>query len=237
MQKQNHNMRTERKSSIKNSATRLILIALLVLIQTGWMIVLMSKLNTYSTAITLIMTCIAVIIALKVFGTHVNSAQRMPWLIVITAVPFFGICIYLLFGRSIVTKGMRRRFNGIEADILKNKLKQDEQIIKELEQKDLGIANQCRYISNTAKYPVYKNTDMEYYNTALESFEAQLWELSKAEKFIFMEYHAIEDAISFERLKKVLIDKAKNGVEVRIFYDDLGSIFFLNKEFIKAYER
>ena len=102
MQKQNHNMRTERKSSIKNSATRLILIALLVLIQTGWMIVLMSKLNTYSTAITLIMTCIAVIIALKVFGTHVNSAQRMPWLIVITAVPFFGICIYLLFGRSIV---------------------------------------------------------------------------------------------------------------------------------------
>ena len=233
MQKQNHNMRTERKSSIKNSATRLILIALLVLIQTGWMIVLMSKLNTYSTAITLTMTCIAVIIALKVFGTHVNSAQRMPWLIVITAVPFFGICIYLLFGRSIVTKGMRRRFNGIEADILKNKLKQDEQIIKELEQKDLGIANQCRYISNTAKYPVYKNTDMEYYNTALESFEAQLWELSKAEKFIFMEYHAIEDAISFERLKKVLIDKAKNGVEVRIFYDDLGSIFFLNKEFIK----
>ena len=76
------------------------------------------------------------------FGTHVNSAQRMPWLIVITAVPFFGICIYLLFGRSIVTKGMRRRFNGIEADILKNKLKQDEKIIKELEQKDLGKSMQ-----------------------------------------------------------------------------------------------
>ena len=76
MQKQNHNMRTERKSSIKNSATRLILIALLVLIQTCWMIVLMSKLNTYSTAITLIMTCIAVIIALKVFGARIRL--RIP---------------------------------------------------------------------------------------------------------------------------------------------------------------
>ena len=42
-------MRTEKKSSIKNSATRLILIGLLVLIQTGWMIFLMMKLNTYST--------------------------------------------------------------------------------------------------------------------------------------------------------------------------------------------
>lgn len=230
---QKHNMRTEKKSSIKNSATRLILIALLVLIQTVWMIFLMSKLNTYSTAITLSLTCLAVIIALKIFGTHVNSAQRMPWLIVITAVPFFGICIYLLFGRSIVTKGMRRRFNGIEADILEHKLKQEKSIIDEIAAIDKGVANQCRYIADTAKYPVYKNTDMEYYKNADESFEAQLEELSRAEQFIFMEYHAIEDAISFARLKKVLIDKAKSGVEVRIFYDDLGSIFFLNKEFIK----
>ena len=44
---QKHNMRTEKKSSIKNSATRLVLIALLVLIQTGWMVFLMLKLNAY----------------------------------------------------------------------------------------------------------------------------------------------------------------------------------------------
>ena len=230
---QKHNMRTEKKSSIKNSATRLVLIALLVLIQTGWMVFLMLKLNAYSTAITLTLTFIAVFIALKIFGTHVNSAQRMPWLIVITAVPFFGICIYLLFGRSIVTKGMRRRFNGIESDILVNKLSQDETVIDEIAAKDKGIANQCRYISHTARYPVYKNTDVEYYAEADISFAAQIEELKKAEHFIFMEYHAIEDALSFERLKKVLIEKAQSGVEVRIFYDDLGSIFFLNKEFIK----
>ena len=230
---QKHNMRTEKKSSIKNSATRLVLIALLVLIQTGWMVFLMLKLNAYSTAITLALTFIAVFIALKIFGTHVNSAQRMPWLIVITAVPFFGICIYLLFGRSIVTKGMRRRFNGIESDILVNKLSQDETVIDEIAAKDKGIANQCRYISHTARYPVYKNTDVEYYAEADISFAAQIEELKKAEHFIFMEYHAIEDALSFERLKKVLIEKAQSGVEVRIFYDDLGSIFFLNKEFIK----
>ena len=224
---QKHNMRTEKKSSIKNSATRLVLIALLVLIQTGWMVFLMLKLNAYSTAITLALTFIAVFIALKIFGTHVNSAQRMPWLIVI------GICIYLPFGRSIVTKGMRRRFNGIESDILVNKLSQDETVIDEIAAKDKGIANQCRYISHTARYPVYKNTDVEYYAEADISFAAQIEELKKAEHFIFMEYHAIEDALSFERLKKVLIEKAQSGVEVRIFYDDLGSIFFLNKEFIK----
>ena len=225
-------MRTEKKSSIKNSATRLILIGLLVLIQTGWMIFLMMKLNTYSTAITLLLTFIAMFIALKIFGTHVNAAQKMPWLIVITAVPFFGICIYLLFGRSIVTKGVRRSFNNIETNVL-TLLKQDKGIIDDIARKDKGVANQCRYISNTARYPVYSNTDVKYYPTTDVSFEAQLVELEKAEHFIFMEYHAIEDAESFSRLKHILENKAQSGVEVRIFYDDLGSIFFLNKEFIK----
>ena len=225
-------MRTEKKSSIKNSATRLILIGLLVLIQTGWMIFLMMKLNTYSTAITLLLTFIAMFIALKIFGTHVNAAQKMPWLIVITAVPFFGICIYLLFGRSIVTKGVRRSFNNIETNVL-TLLKQDNDIIDDIASKDKGVANQCRYISNTARYPVYSNTDVKYYPTTDVSFEAQLVELEKAEHFIFMEYHAIEDAESFARLKHILENKAQSGVEVRIFYDDLGSIFFLNKEFIK----
>ena len=225
-------MRTEKKSSIKYSATRLILIGLLVLIQTGWMIFLMMKLNTYSTAITLLLTFIAMFIALKIFGTHVNAAQKMPWLIVITAVPFFGICIYLLFGRSIVTKCVRRSFNNIETNVL-TLLKQDKGIIDDIASKDKGVANQCRYISNTARYPVYSNTDVKYYPTTDVSFEAQLVELEKAEHFIFMEYHAIEDAESFARLKHILENKAQSGVEVRIFYDDLGSIFFLNKEFIK----
>ncbi len=62
---QKHNMRTEKKSSIKNSATRLVLIALLVLIQTGWMVFLMLKLNAYSTAITLTLTFIAVLLRLR----------------------------------------------------------------------------------------------------------------------------------------------------------------------------
>ena len=190
---QKHNMRTEKKSSIKNSATRLVLIALLVLIQTGWMVFLMLKLNAYSTAITLTLTFIAVFIALMIFGTHVNSAQRMPWLIVITAVPFFGICIYLLFGRSIVTKGMRRRFNGIESDIFVNKFSHDDTVIDEIAAMYKGIANQCRYISHTARYPVYKNTDVEYYAEADISFAAQIEELKKAEHIIFKEYHAIED--------------------------------------------
>ena len=169
---------------------------------------------------------------LKIYGTSTNSAMKMPWIIVILAFPILGILIYLLFGRSIVTRAVKKRFNSIE-ESYKKSLSQDENILKEVKDKDIYIYNQFNYLSDHEGYPVYKNTDIEFYSIGEEGLEAQLTELEKAEKFIFMEYHAIEEASSFDRIKDVLIKKAAAGVEVRLFYDDVGSIFFLNKDFIK----
>lgn len=226
------NMRTEKKTSIKNSAGRLLFVILFVLAQLGWLAFLLVWMSVYSFAITLVSSLIAFIISIKLYANRMNAAMKMPWIIVIMTFPILGVSLYFLFGRSIVTKGMKRRFSDIE-DAVYGRLVQDQTVLSELEQKDLGVANQFRYLSRQ-EFPVYKNTKLWYYEDGITGFNAQLEELSKAEKFIFMEYHAIEHAISFEKLEAVLIERAKAGVEVRIFYDDLGSIFFLNKDFIKA---
>ena len=60
--------------------------------------------------------------------------------------------------------------------------------------------------------------------------------LEKAERFIFIEYHAIEDAISFGRMKRILAEKVKQGVDVRVLYDDVGSIGFIDSVFVKRME-
>ncbi len=52
----------------------------------------------------------------------------------------------------------------------------------------------------------------------------------KAQKFIFMEYHAIEDAEAWHKIQDVLEERVKAGVEVRVFYDDMGSIGFIRLE-------
>lgn len=92
------------------------------------------------------------------------------------------------------------------------------------------------YIQKNASYPVYQNTDVIYYDEAVKGLEAQLADLAKAEKFIFMEYHAIEDAQAWHKIQRVLEDRVKAGVEVRVFYDDMGSIGFINTDFIKKME-
>ena len=66
--------------------------------------------------------------------------------------------------------------------------------------------------------------------------EAQKKDLAKAEKFIFMEYHAIEDAESWHAIRDILAERAKAGVEVRVFYDDMGSLGFINMDFVKRTE-
>ena len=78
--------------------------------------------------------------------------------------------------------------------------------------------------------------DLEFYPEAVDGFEAQKEALKQAKKFIFMEYHAIEDAQSFAGMKSILFEKAKEGVEVRLIYDDVGSMGFINTDFVKQME-
>lgn len=77
---------------------------------------------------------------------------------------------------------------------------------------------------------------MTYYNEAVKDLEAQLEALKQAKHFIFMEYHAIEDKESWQRIEEILVEKVNEGLEVRVFYDDMGSIGFINTDFVQKME-
>lgn len=228
-------MRTEEKTNVKNSVGRLIFVLIALVIQVSWILSLFLWLNEYSALINLLCTVAALLLVLRIYGTHQLAAFKMPWIILILTFPLLGLCLYLLFGHKNVTKQMRDRFEEIDPKLFAE-IRQDPAVMEELEQRDFLLANQCRYILGFGKYPVYKNTDVKFYAEASDGFEAQLAALRQAEKFIFMEYHAIEEAKSFSRLKAVLEDRAAHGVEVRILYDDVGSVGFIDPGFIKRME-
>lgn len=217
---------------VKNSVGRLIFVVLVIIQQIGWIVFLLLKLNNYSAVLNAIISTAAFILVLRIYGKHINAAFKMPWIILILMAPLFGMCMYLMFGHKDATRRMRRKFHRVELKLIKEP-KEDNEILRELEKEDFAAANQFRYIKNYASYPVYKNTDVKFYAEAADGFEAQLKELKKAKEFIFMEYHAIEEAIAVRRLKEVLAERVSKGVEVRMLYDDIGSIGFIDPGFIR----
>ena len=113
----------------------------------------------------------------------------------------------------------------------KKYLVQDEKIKKEF--KDNG---NIRYISDFSGYPATKNNDVTYYPIGEEAYAAMLKELKKAEKFIFFEYFIVAPGKMWDSILDILKEKAKNGVEVRVMYDDLGCLAHLDKNYPKMLE-
>lgn len=228
-------MRVEEKTNVKNSIGRLVIVGVALLSQVVWLYILFVRLNEWSAWISVLTSVLALVLALKIYGGHENAAFKMPWIIVILTFPLLGVLLYAMFGHKGVTRRMRRRFEEIDPKLLRE-IAQEPRAMEALEARDLASANLCRAVHRASSYPVYQGADVDFYAEAADSFEAQLEALAQAERFIFMEYHAMEEGAAFGRLKAVLADRAAHGVEVRLLYDDMGSIGFLDSGFIRRME-
>ncbi len=173
---------------------------------------------------------------MSLYSSEKTSSMKTPWIILILIFPIMGVGLYLLIGLNGGTRKMRKRYEDIDR-VLLPLLPENHECMEKIREKIPKAGNISEYIQKNAHYPVYQNTDITYYDEAVKGLEAQLHELAKAESFIFMEYHAIEDDKAWHKLQNVLVDRVKAGVEVRVFYDDMGSIGFINTDFVKKMEK
>ena len=225
----------EKRSSVQNGVSRLALTAVSIILEAAVILLIVLRLNDYAEWIAIGTRILAAFLVLAIYAQNTTSAMKIPWIILIMMLPVLGVTLYLLIGFSGSTRTMRKRYEEID-EILLPKLPENADIQACLREKNGHLGNIARYVQGNSGYPVYQNTDIEYYDDACAGLEAQKAELRKAEKFIFMEYHAIEDADSWHGIQEILEEKAKAGVEVRVFYDDMGSIGFINTDFVKRME-
>ena len=221
-----------RKEKTENGLLRLAFVAVALLVQIGWILVRVQYLHDYSDNIAGVTMLLAVLVVLKLNSKHTNSAMKMPWVMLIMASPILGLCMYLLF-ELLGDPGVGRRLQQIRGQMRLKKIRSAREAFLRLEQENPSAANQSRYLWHTAGYPVYGKTSVKYYPEAAEAFEDMKQDLEKAEHFIFMEYFIVQNGTSFQELEDILIRKASQGVEIRLLYDDFGSIAKVGKAFAK----
>ena len=225
-------MKEKRKMPRHNSILRLVFVGISILLQVLWMLLLTQKLNEYSTVISFATGILAFSVVLRLYSKHTTSAMKTPWIMLILVFPVMGLSLYCMvefIGAPIFT---RKRLSQIRT-VMEGKLPQDPGAAAELCEVDPGIGNQFRYLMEYVGAPVHRDTDVKYYAEATDALADLKQALERAERFIFMEYFIVEDAESFREIREILVRKAKAGVEVRLMYDDIGSIGYVNLKFAK----
>jgi len=225
-----------KRSESRNGVLRLILTLLAILVQVTWLLVAMIRLNEYYSWIGLGTRVLAIILAITISGRRQNYSLKLLWIVLILTVPIVGIMMYGLVTLTEQRNPLRKKYDEIDKELLKL-LPSCEKEIQRIERKDSHIAGVFKYTKNKSEYPVYNNSDIKFFSDASDALEAQKEAMRNAKKFIFLEYFAIEDTTSFHGILDILEQKVKEGVEVRIMFDDFGSVTFIDRSFVKKMER
>ena len=178
---------------------------------------------------------LSVFIVLGIVNNSKHLSSDVLWVILIVFSPVFGTVLYLFLGADLFTS---KTFRNLSAETAKasSYFVQDEDVLKEFDDDAPNMRGQIRYISESTGFPFYRNEGFDYYGLGDTGYPVMLEELKKAKRFIFMEYFIIEAGEMWDGILKILEEKVKEGVEVRVMYDDLGSFFTLDSHYAEELE-
>ncbi len=212
-----------------NAVKRALIVIFGVVLQFGFAIVIRLFFYKYIGIITLIYSVLSILIVLGILKESTRLSNDLPWVILILIFPIFGTILLITLGKNYSRNKLLKNIFLYEKKY-NDYLVQDEKIKKDVENKKL---DNIKYIINRTNYFVSTNNDITYYNFGEKFYPELLKELKKAEKFIFMEYFIINEGTMWNGILDILKEKAEKGVDVRIMYDDMGSIAMLSTNYAK----
>ena len=176
------NQTEEKREAVPNGVSRVGIAALGVLLQVLWIVWAALKLTRYYAWVQLAISVLAFLLALRIYGRHTNSATKLSWIIVILTFPIFGVCLYLLFGRSGAVNIMRGRFTRTDTELQPHYATP---LDRAAMPQDPALQNQIHYLQTQAHYPACRNTDVTYYGDTNAALEAQKTDLRKSPALYF----------------------------------------------------
>lgn len=202
-------------------------VAVGVLLQGLTLYILAVFLKEYSTWFYILLEIVSICVVFSMVND--GASYKNFWIIIILILPVFGFSLYFMWGRNRRNSRTYKRVRDVYEKSRKFR-KQDNQIIQALSEIHPNKAQIGRRLINEG-FMLYNNTKVTYYDIGEKKFEALYEDLERAEKFIFLEYFIINNGEVWTTIKNILARKAKEQVEVRLLYDDLGCLTTNTPEF------
>jgi cardiolipin synthase len=169
-----------------------------------------------------------------------SPQSTFAWMFLFFIFPMGGLVIYLLFGRdwkafSRANKLIRQELSGDLDRILTPRLPRQDKVIAELEK-----ASKTAYKRKLLRL-AYSNSNsiltvhncLDILQDAAKKYPRLMADIEQAQRSIHLEYYIWAADVFTEKLRAILIDKVKAGVEVRLLYDPIGSFSQLSWKYIR----
>ncbi len=214
---------------------RVSIVAVLVLVQLAAIIGLSIWLTGYTVYIYAAIEIASIFIMIGLVNDNRSPSFKISWICVILVVPLTGHLMYALWGKNGSKKKIDRRVNY--------KLRHGETFYEynpeAVEEFTRRFPTKSRIVRSMESYsfPLYKNNQITYYPMGDETFKAVFEDMRNAKKFILINFYIIGDGILWREMRSIMAEKAAEGVEVLLVYDDFGAALRTEKDFRAKLER
>ena len=215
-------------SRIFNRAT---ITVALVLLQAVWLLWAFFSLTTGRVWVNAGLQLLSLFIVLYLVRKDEDSAYKIIWIVLIGLFPLLGGAMYLVFGNKMPSKKLRLQMQKVDAA---HKAELAQQPLEHAEERFAGLR---QYVSKYGHFPAWEHTAAQYFDCGEAMYPQLLADLEQAEKFIFLEFFIVKSGRMWAGVEEILKRKAAQGVDVRLIYDDFGSLLGLPKDFVVRMER
>ena len=212
---------------------RVTITVVLVALQVAWLLWAFTMLTTGRVWVNAGLRVLSVLIVLYLVRKDGDSAFKVGWIVLIGVLPLLGGALYLAFGNKRPAKRLRVKLQAVE-DAHRADLVQDPAQTEGLDTGGIGMSG---YVAKYGPYPAWQNTAACYFACGEAMYPRLLADLERAEHTIFLEFFIVHTGKMWDGVEKVLRRKAAQGVDVRLIYDDFGSLLGLPTDFVVRMER
>lgn len=157
---------------------------------------------------------------------NLNPTKTISYIMVLVFIPFFGLFVYFMFGQEYRKTKLFNRKDIANTGVIKSvgiNLRVEEQDLNKLNEVLDDKIKLVKLLKASDKSPLTLKNDIDIIINGKLKFERLFQDLKSAKNYIHIEYYILKDDKIGTEFLEILCDKAKEGLEVKMTYDDVGS--------------
>ena len=173
-------------------------------------------------------------VELKIIASDDNPDYKIPWMLFVLILPVAGLMLYFIFGSRKLKKKYIKRLDSLK-NLSYNH--DDSAMFAKLQKEDCIAYTQARTLINIANAHLFTNTKQTYFASGEEYHKSLLDDLKNATAFIYLEYFIIEEGKFWNSILEILKEKAKQGLDIKVAFDDIGCMSTLPGNYAKQLKK